>query len=261
MNRDATDLRLRESVAFVFIRPPLARPTSVRFDLSMLKAIIFDCDGVIADTEPLHFATFQKILAEEGILVTEQDYFDRYLALDDRGCFTQAHADNSKDISSDKLSELIRRKAAFVEIVIRERLELFPGVAFFIRQAARRYPIAIASGALRHEIDLILHHGGVRDYFQAIVSAEDVTRGKPHPEPFLKALSLINSEREEAIEPRHCLVIEDSIHGVRAAHEAGMLCLAVTNSYDRDALSRAERVVESLEDLTLAEIETLFQGE
>ncbi len=225
----------------------------------MLKAIIFDCDGVIADTEPLHFATFQKVLAEEGIPLTREDYFDRYLALDDRGCFTRAHADNSKDISSDKLSELIRRKASFVEVVMRESLELFPGVALFIRQAARKYPLAIASGALRHELELILHHGRLKDYFQVVVSAEDVTRGKPHPEPFLKALALINSARADAIEPRHCLVIEDSIHGVKAAHEAGMLCLAVTNSYSKYALSQAEWVVESFEDLTIDEIEALFQ--
>lgn len=227
----------------------------------MLKAIIFDCDGVIADTEPLHFATFHKILADEGILVTEQDYFDRYLALDDRGCFTQAHTDHARELSPNKLSELIRRKAVEVEIVMRERLELFPGVALFIREAARKYPLAIASGALGHELELILHHGSLKDYFQAVVSAEDVTRGKPHPEPFLKALTLINSARADAIEPRHCLVIEDSIHGVRAAHEAGMLCLAVTNSYAKDALSHAERVVETLEDLTMDEIETLFQKE
>ncbi|MEW6210779.1 MAG: HAD family phosphatase [Acidobacteriota bacterium] len=227
----------------------------------MLRAIIFDCDGVIADTEPLHLATFQKVLAEEGIPLTEKDYFDRYLALDDRGCFTQAHADCAKELSPDKLSELIRRKAVYVETVMRERLELFPGVAAFIREAAIRYPLAVASGALRHEIELILHHGGVKGYFQAVVSAEDVTRGKPHPEPFLKALALINAARGESIEPRHCLVIEDSIHGVRAAHEAGMLCLAVTNSYERGALSEAEMVVESLEGLTLSEIETLIEKE
>ncbi len=227
----------------------------------MLKAIIFDCDGVIADTEPLHFSTFQKVLAGEGILLTREDYFDRYLALDDRGCFTRAHADNSRDISPGKLAELIHRKAVEVEIALRERLEIFPGVARFISEAARRYPLAIASGALRHELELILNHGDLKDYFPVVVSAEDVTQGKPHPEPFLKALALINSARADAIEPRHCLVIEDSIHGVDAAHEAGMLCLAVTNSYTKDALARANRVVDSLEGLTTREIETLFQKE
>ncbi|HEY7547287.1 MAG TPA: HAD family phosphatase [Blastocatellia bacterium] len=227
----------------------------------MLKAIIFDCDGVIADTEPLHFATLQKILAEEGILVTEQDYFDRYLALDDRGCFTRAHKDHARELSHDKLNELIRRKAVEVESVMRERLQLFPGVARFIREAALLYPLAIASGALRVELELILRYGDLTNYFQAVVSAEDVTKGKPHPEPFLKALAMINSARADEIEPRHCLVIEDSVHGVRAAREAGMLCLAVTNSYARDALSHAELVVESLEGLTLREIETLFQEE
>jgi HAD superfamily hydrolase (TIGR01509 family) len=225
----------------------------------MLKAIIFDCDGVIADTEPLHFATFQKVLSEEGILLSEEDYFNRYLALDDRGCFTRAHADHARELSQEKLVELIRRKAAYVEPVMRERLTLFPGVRDFIRRVGQKYPIAIASGALRHEIELILSYGGVREHFQIIVSAEDVARGKPHPEPFRKALALMNSAQADAISPRECLVIEDSIHGVRAAHEAGMLCMAVTNSYAKDALAEAELIAESLADVTLAQIESLFQ--
>jgi HAD superfamily hydrolase (TIGR01509 family) len=224
----------------------------------MLRAIIFDCDGVIADTEPIHFASLQKTLDQEGIEITIEDYFSRYLALDDRGCFRLAHADHGRELSDERLAELIRRKAASVEPVMRERLELFDGVADFIRRADERFPLAIASGALRHEIELVLKHGGLTRHFDLIVSAEDVTHGKPHPEPFLKALDLINSARRLTVEPPECLVIEDSIHGVEAAHKAGMRCLAVTNSYTNDQLSAADMVTGSLGGVSIDQLESLF---
>ncbi|HKP84611.1 MAG TPA: HAD-IA family hydrolase, partial [Blastocatellia bacterium] len=113
-------------------------------------------------------------------------------------------------------------------------------------------------GALRPEIELILGFGGVRDCFQVIVSAEDVARGKPDPESFLKALALINDRAGQAMSPRECLVIEDSIHGVHAAHLAGMLCLAVTNSYPEGELSEADLIIDSLAALTLKQAEALF---
>jgi len=227
----------------------------------MLKAIIFDCDGVIADTEPLHLAAFQKVLDEESIALTEDEYFSRYLALDDRGCFTMAYADRGKSLAEEKLDELVRRKADYIEPVMQNHLRIFPGVTEFIRQAAGKYSLAVASGALRQEVELILEHGRVRDCFPVVVSAEDVSRSKPHPDPFIKAIELVNAGRAERIMPRECLVIEDSIHGVEAAHRAGMSCLAVTNTYGEEQLPEAERVVESLEGLRLEELEKLFASE
>jgi len=227
----------------------------------MLRAIIFDCDGVIADTEPLHMATFQQVLAEEGITLTERDYYRYYLALDDRGCYTKAFSENGKSLTQEKLKELIARKASYVEPMMRAQVRLFPGVTEFIKVSAKQYPLAVASGALRHEIDLILECGGVLDCFQTIVSAEDVTRGKPDPESFLKALALINQRTGESIAPNQCLVIEDSIHGIRAARLAGMKRVAVTNSYTKDQLSEADSVVDSLAGLSLRQAESLFEIE
>ena len=227
----------------------------------MLRAIIFDCDGVIADTEPLHLAAFQQVLAEEGITLTEGDYYRYYLALDDRGCYTKAFAENEKSLTQEKLTELIARKASYIEPVMRAQVRLFPGVVEFIRESAMRYSLAVASGALRREIELILECGGVRDCFPTIVSAEDVTRGKPDPESFLKALALINERSGEQIAPGQCLVIEDSIHGIRAARLAGMRQLAVTNSYPKDQLSEADSVVDSLEGFSLKQAEMLFELE
>jgi len=227
----------------------------------MLKAIIFDCDGVIADTEPIHMAAFGRILVEEGVPpLTEDDYFAHYLALDDRGCFTRAFSERGASLTPDQLKVLITRKAGYVEQAMASGLQLLPGAEQFIRVAAERYPLAVASGALRAEIETILDHGGLSDCFRAIVSAEDVNRSKPYPDPFIKALELLNLPAAAGIQPPECLVIEDSIHGVRAAHQAAMRCLAVTNSYPKEKLSEAALVVESLAGVSLETIENLFDA-
>jgi len=107
---------------------------------------------------------------------------------------------------------------------------------------------------------MVVSHGGLRDCFRAIVSAEDVARGKPYPDPFIKALELLNLPATDRIEPSECLVIEDSIHGIRAAHQAAMRCLAVTNSYPKEKLCEAQLVVDSLLGLSLKDVESLFDA-
>ena len=235
--------------------PPLL---SIKLLLPMLRAIIFDCDGVIADTEPLHFAALQTVLAEEGIPLGKEPYYREYLALDDRGCFIKAFSDHRVALTPGKLDELISRKAAAVEPVMANHLRLFPGAVDLIRQASQRFILAVASGALRREVELVLRTAGVTDCFKAIVGAEDVARSKPHPDSFLEALARINAGLPNRIDPGECLVVEDSIHGIHSAHAAEMSCLAVTNSYPREKLAEAELVVASLEDLPLVELESLF---
>lgn len=224
----------------------------------MLKAIIFDCDGVIADSEPLHFAALQRVLAEEGITLTEETYYREYLAFDDRGCFTKAFFDHGQPLTDALRRELIARKALQLEPVMRTHLRIFPGVAEFIRRASAKYPLAVASGALRHEIDLILQQAGVRECFATVVSAEDVMRGKPDPEAFKKAYAALSALHTTAIATSECLVIEDSLHGVEAGKLAGMPVLAVTNSYARERLQAADAVIDSFAGLTLGDIERLM---
>lgn len=219
----------------------------------MLKAIIFDCDGVIADSEPLHLRAFQQTLAEEGITITKEEYLRHYLAFDDRGCFLRAFADRERP-TAEKLAELISRKAACIEPMMRSELQLFAGAVDLIRRAAKKYPLAVASGALRHEIEIILECGGVKDCFLAVVSAEDVSRGKPDPESFLKAHALLNARSARPIATQECLVIEDSLHGIEAARAAGMPVLAVATSYPIEELSKADLAVERLDGLSLEEL-------
>ncbi|MBC8228023.1 HAD family phosphatase [bacterium] len=216
----------------------------------MLKAIIFDFDGVIADTEPIHLKMFQRVLAEEEITLTAEEYHQKYLALDDKGCFSAVLNDNGREVNKNLVEDMIRRKSVYFDEYVKDNIIIFPGVVDFVRKVAEKHLLVIASGALRHEVEFGLEAAGIRQEFQAIVSAEDVEKSKPNPEPFLKALQELNNIRDSSsqIQPSECLVIEDSLHGVAAAHEAGMKCLAVTNSYSPDELSEADWVTDSLED-------------
>jgi beta-phosphoglucomutase len=219
----------------------------------MLRAVVFDFNGIIVDDEPIHFELFQRVLGEEGIGLTEEDYYARYLGFDDRGAFTAAYREHGRSLDDHKLAQLIARKALYYRELIRGKMRLFPGVKSLVPELARDLPLAVASGALRNEIDSILSDIGLRDCFSAIVSAEDVMSGKPDPEIFLKALARLNARpgNGEPIDPSECVVIEDSREGVRGARRAGMKCLAVTNSHPPELLAEATSVVSSLEQVNL----------
>ena len=219
-----------------------------------LQALIFDFDGVIADTEPLHFAGLHHTLKEIGIHQTEADYYADYLGYDDRGCILAALAANHRPADAVTVDRLMKRKAeAYLESVKHHQV-IFPGVPEFVRDASRTYPLAIASGALRHEIEYILETAGLRNAFLHITSAEDVARGKPDPQPFLLALKALQ-QREAGLTPASCLVIEDSLPGVRGAIAAGMKVLAVANTHTVQDLQEAHAITHSLEETSLTELQ------
>jgi beta-phosphoglucomutase len=225
--------------------------------MATLTAMIFDFDGVIADTEPLHFASFRQTLAETGISLTESDYYANYLGYDDRGCFIAALTAHQGPSDPAALSQLMQRKAHAYLKSVQNHLVIFPGVCEFVREAAAAFPLAIASGALRHEIEVILEQAGLRKEFLHITSAEDVARGKPDPQPFLHALAALNQQRPaQAITAESCLVIEDSVPGIRAAKTAGMKVLAVANTHTIQDLHDAHVVTQSLAQVRLSELRT-----
>lgn len=223
--------------------------------MNTLSAIIFDFDGVIADSEPLHFDGFRLTLAEIGINLTESDYYANYLGYDDRGCFIAALTAHQRPADPLIIAPLMQRKAqAYLESV-KDHLVIFPGVRELVSEAAATYPLAIASGALRHEIEFILEQMGLRKAFLHITGAEDVTKGKPDPEPFLHALAALNRQRpNQTIAPDSCLVIEDSIPGLRSAKTAGMKVLAVANTHTIQDLHEAHAVAQSLSQVRLSEL-------
>lgn len=226
----------------------------------MLKALIFDCDGVIADSEHLHFSLFQKVLAEVGIPLTQADYVEKYLAMDDRGCFGAVFKAHGKSLSDLERAQLIAKKSALYQKTAAQNLVILPGVVEFVMAVSQKYPLAMASGALREEVLLMIESAGIRHYFDAVVTAEDVKNGKPAPDAYLKALDELNKKHPgNNIHPGECLVVEDSKHGLISAHAAGMKVVAVTTTYPAEELSAADRVVPVLTALRLKDLETLFQ--
>ncbi|TKS61106.1 MAG: hypothetical protein EWM72_00875 [Nitrospira sp.] len=222
-----------------------------------MRAVIFDFDGVIADTEPLHFEGLRRTLAKIGITLTETDYYANYLGFDDRGCILEALRVNQRPTTGPLVQDLIHKKAVAYMASIKDHLVIFPGVREFVEEAAATYPIAIASGALRPEIELILEQAGIRKAFRHITSAEDVTKGKPDPQPFLHALAGLNQQNTtSAMTPDSCLVIEDSLPGIRAAKSAGMKVLAVANTHTVQDLHEAHAISYSLRETSLKDLHT-----
>lgn len=220
-----------------------------------MRAVIFDFDGVIADTEPLHFESLRRTLADIEIILTETDYYTDYLGFDDRGCIVEALRVNRRPLSPSLVEELMAKKASAYLTSIKDHLVIFPGVREFVEEAAAAYPIAIASGALRAEIELVLEQIGIRKAFCYIVSAEDVTCGKPNPEPFLQALAGLNRRHVAApIAPDSCLALEDSLPGIRAARSAGMKVLAIANTHTVQNLHEADAISYSLSDTRLQDL-------
>jgi len=227
----------------------------------MLRAVIFDCDGVIVDSEPHHLKAFKEVLAEEGISLSTEEYFLKYLAMDDKGCFEAVLHEHNRPVDNKILKSLIIRKMEIYRRLSKEELILYPGVVDLVRKLQGRFRLAIASGAFRGEVKFALDKGGMRDAFPVMVTAQDVRNGKPHPEAFQTALAQINQTPpvpSPTIRPDECLVIEDSLHGVEGAKAAGMKCLAVTNSYPKEKLTHADRVVNTLESLRPEDLEKLF---
>lgn len=221
------------------------------------RAVLFDCDGVIADSEPLHLRAFQEVLAPLAITITPAEYQDRYLGLDDRGVFAEALRAHGRPADAATVAALTATKAAGLRRVLERETRIYPGVVELVRALAA-LPLAVVSGALRDEVDIILRAAGVRDAFRVIVGAEDVAAGKPDPEGFVRALAELG-RGGAAIAAADCLVVEDSLAGLEAARRAGMRRLAVTNSYPAAQLEElADLVVPTLAGITLDDVRRLF---
>ena len=200
----------------------------------MIRAVIFDFNGVLVNDEMVHFALFQEVLAEEGVQIDAQRYHDDYLGYDDRGCFEHALQDHGQSAGPARLDELVARKAARYFDAAEVGLSYYDGVKDLIVRLADRYPLAIYSGALRPEIDWALGRIGVLDRFSAIISAEMTTRCKPDPEGYVMAFEALRDHprlKLDDLDPGDCVVIEDSLAGLQAALGAGMCGVGVAQTY------------------------------
>jgi beta-phosphoglucomutase len=225
-----------------------------------LQAIVFDFDGVIADSEPLHLRAFQQALAENGIELSPQEYFTRYLGYDDVGAFEALARDRGLAMGDRQVASLVARKGVCLQRLLQEGSVLFPGARDFIREAAAAVPIGIASGALRHEIDEIVEAAGVADLFSVIVASGDTPQSKPSPAPYMLAFERLREAAGDTLEPRRCVAIEDSRWGLQSAQGAGLRLVGVTNSYPAHELPGAELIVDGLKELTLPMLDRLVES-
>jgi len=217
-----------------------------------LRAIVFDFDGVIANSEPLHYQAYRDVLAQRQVALSERDYYARYLGFDDIGAFQAIAADRSLAWTRADIDALVARKAVQLEALERDVSVLFPGAADAVRRAAAAVPIAISSGARGEEIRRVLQRENLASCFTAIVAAEDTALSKPAPDPYLRALALLRASAGGALAARDCVAIEDSRWGLQSARAAGMRTVAVTNTYEKSALTgEADLVIPSLEAMEL----------
>jgi len=221
--------------------------------LNNLKAILFDFDGTIADSEPLHFSAFQEVLMKKcGYRFEKEEYTKDYLAYDDRNFFLNFSKNHNLKFHEEEIVQLMEEKKLHFERKT-EDIIFFEGILEFIKELSQSYPLAIASGALESEIKPPLEKVDALSFFDVVVSAEMVKNGKPDPESFLLALSLLNEKIiGDKIHPEECLVFEDSIYGVEAAKKSKMRSIAVTTSFSYEELSViSDRVVNVISLQTL----------
>jgi len=231
----------------------------------MLKAFLFDFNGVILDDEDHHYESLKRVLEEEGVSISREAYYRHCLGFNDFECFLWGLGNAQRVRKTGGMESLVQRKSLYYQELLQAETRFFPGVCEFIRTAAKKYPLGLASMAHRSEIEWALAKAGIGRLFSAIVSGEEVTQTKPDPEPYLEALRRLNRKLRDAgrdpVGPAECLVIEDSAQGIQSAKRAGMRALGLAQSVTAEELREADWVLPSLEHVSLNEVEVFFKGQ
>lgn len=228
----------------------------------MLRALILDFDGIIVDSEPIIMRLTQEMAAKEGWVISDEEYYREYLALDDRGIVERLYFRHGQSINRQRRDELVNWKSQAYEKIIENGLPAMPGAVDFVRQAAERFPLAIASGSARGEIEHLLKKLCLRDAFRILATADECERSKPDPEVYLKALAGLKSIPEfqtHPLLPSECLAIEDAPGGVDAAHAAELKCLALAHSRSPDNLKHAEWVFRGFNEVDIEMLAKQFE--
>lgn len=213
----------------------------------MISAVVFDFDGIIVDSERLHWAAFNRVLEPLGRSISWPEYIEIFIGFDDRDVFRNVFPE--RDVSGLR-PLLVQKAAVFQELLEAGGAEALPGAVALIQHLAGKIPIAICSGALRSDILPVLKKLGVENAFDDIVTAEDTHISKPDPAPYRLAMKKLKITEG--------LAIEDTPAGIASAKGAGLKVLAVTTSHVPAHLEQADAVVDSLEGLTLEKLNRLF---
>ncbi len=213
-------------------------------------AVLFDSDGVIVDSEHISLIAFRQATEEALGAPLPEEEIEAACGLRDSDIVARLRRHFTVDVDLDAYS---RRKGELYREQARENpVRPFPGVRELLENLReQRIPFALASSGPRWKICFNLQSAELTELFDVIVSGEDVERGKPEPDIFIEAA------RRVGVAPERCLVVEDSINGIRAARAAGMACLAITNTFHSYQLNQADRIVESLERLSVNDLARL----
>jgi beta-phosphoglucomutase len=227
----------------------------LKVDRSMVKAVIFDFDGVISDSEILHFRAFNKILAQFDFEIQKPDYYQKYLGLTDKDCYKTLIKEGHLPITEDKVPDLVAQKKVVYQRLAESDGHIIDGVLPFIALLNHHGIIkAVCSGALETEIRYTLSQARLEDEFVTVVAADHVLIGKPDPEGYALTLTQLQ-ELDCTLTASQCIVIEDSHWGLAAAKAAGMKTIAVTNSYPAEQLSMADKIVANLDQITVDDLD------
>ena len=211
------------------------------------RAILFDFDGVIVNSEPLHFRAFRDVLKGEHIELSEEEYYRELIGYDDKNAIRHVFAKHDRPLEPKTFLRVMTRKSeGMMDLIRQDHYSALPGVEEFVRGLWRNYPLAVCSGALREEIEAMLEGVSLRDCFSTIVSAEDVSKGKPDPEGYLLTTRLVAEKIRHPLAPPDCLVVEDAPAVIGSVKKVGFPTLAVATSYPAEKLSEADWVVGSL---------------
>lgn len=224
----------------------------------MLYAVMFDFDGVIIDSEPVHLRCFREVIQDAfDVTFTDEEYYTKYLPYTDAEAFRMILEDNNRQASDEQLNKLIQDKAALVNKALEDAKPL-PG-AIELMKAVKEADLglAIVSGALRDEIDQAGAAVGALEYADVIISAENVRRGKPEPEAYETARKKLIDLRGLFIPPGACVAIEDSPGGIQAGKAAEMNVLGVATTLPAEKLTEADKVVANLGEVTIEDIRAM----
>lgn len=216
-------------------------------------ATLFDFDGVLVDSEPVHLAAFNDVLGERGIAISDAEYMARYVSFDDAGVFRAALADAGQTVDEDAVRSLVLAKSPRFLARFGESFREYPGARELVRRRATRGPVGIVSGARGDEIAFALERMGLRDAVSFVVSADDVAAGKPDPAPYVAGRAA--AAKVSAFEG--VVAIEDSPGGIASARAAGVRCVAVSHTFAEPVLAQAGAsfVARALVDLDDAVLE------
>ena len=204
------------------------------------SAVIFDMDGVIIDSEPRHERAFLDVFDQMGYGQTHGIQFENYLGRSDRAVWVDFIAKHNPKWTLDELTAW--KQNHLIEIIRREQ-PIFDGLPELVAKLAPRFRLAVASGSVHPVIDEVLAMNSLRRFFPVVVSVQDVAKGKPAPDIFLRAAEVLG------VAPAACCVIEDSAAGVTAARAAGMTAIAITNTLPAEKLTHAHHIVRTYEEI------------